>query len=83
MNIHICTLDVIFTPLAHAQQGLSNCVDVCASVCGKKIENTNNQLKYAVNHSEKGTTCITTFELFFDGHSADSAIYNLLELQIQ
>ena len=39
------------------------------------------QLKYVVIHSEKGI--ITTFELFFEGHSADSVIYNLWELQIQ
>ena len=47
----------------------------------KNIENTNNQLKYADIRSEKGT--ITTFELFFEGHSADSTIYDLLQLQIQ
>ena len=60
-------------------KGLSNHV-VCLSVRGKKYC-TNNHLKYAVIHSEKGT--ITTFELLFGGHSADSAIYDLLELQIQ
>ena len=37
------------------------------------------QLKYVVIHSEKGT--ITTFVLFWEGHSADSVIYDLLELQ--
>ena len=47
----------------------------------KILINTKNQLKYEVLRSEKGT--LTTFELFFDGHSADSAIYDLLELQIQ
>ena len=57
-------------------KGLSNRVDVCLSV-DKNIENTNNQLKYAVIRSEKGT--ITTFELFFEGHNVDSAIYDLLE----
>ena len=31
------------------------------------------QLKYMVIHSEKGT--ITTFELFFEGHSANSGMY--------
>ena len=46
-----------------------------------KILKTNNQLKYAVIRSEKGT--ITRFELFFEGHSADSVIDHLLELQIQ
>ena len=48
----------------------------------KNIENTNNQLKYAVICSEKGI--IITFELrvFLEGHSSDSAIYNLWELQI-
>ena len=47
------------------------------------IVNTNNQLKYmyVVISSEKGN--ITMFELFFEGHSADSAIYDLWELQIQ
>ena len=44
------------------------------------IDNTNNQLNYAVIRSEKG---ITTFELFFEGQSADSVIYDLLQLQIQ
>ena len=64
--------------------GLSNRVDVCPSVClsvDKNIENTNNQLKYAVIRSEKGT--ITAFELFFEGHSTDSAIYDFLQLQVQ
>ena len=67
---------------------LSNRVDVCLSVClsicpsvDKNIENTNNQLKYGVIHSEKVT--LIMFELFFEGHSADSAIYDLLKLQIQ
>ena len=46
----------------------------------KNIENINNQLKYVVIHSKKGT--ITTFDLFFEGHSTDSAIYHLLQLQI-
>ena len=47
----------------------------------KNIETTNNQLKYKGICSGKGT--ITTFELFWEGHRADSAIYDLLELQIQ
>ena len=47
----------------------------------QNIENSNNQLKYAVIHSEKGI--ITMFELLFEGHSADSMIYDLLELQIE
>ena len=34
-------------------------------------------LKYAVIRYKKGT--ITTFELFFDGHSADCAKYDLLD----
>ena len=54
---------------------LSNHVDVSLSVRDKNIENTNNQLKYAVIRSEKGT--ITTFELFLEGYSA---IYDLWEL---
>ena len=65
-------------------KGLSNRVDACLSVCpsvDKNIENTNNQLKYVVIHSKKGTK--TTFELLFEGHSTDSAIYDLWELQIQ
>ena len=37
------------------------------------------KLKYVVIRSEKGT--ITTFALFWEGHSADSVIYDLLELQ--
>ena len=56
-------------------KGLNNRVDVCESM-DKNIENTNNQLKYVVIRSEKGT--ITTFELFLEGHSTDSAIYDLL-----
>ena len=62
-------------------KGLSNRVDVCLSVRDKNIENTNYQLKYVVIRSEKGT--MTTFELFFEGHSTDSMIYDLWELQIQ
>ena len=54
-------------------------MSVCPSV-DKNIENTNNQMKCAI-YSEKGS--ITTFELFFEGHSTDSMIYNLWELQIQ
>ena len=50
--------------------GLSNRIDVCLSVRDKNIENTNNQLKYAVIRSEKGT--ITTFSLFLEGHSTDA-----------
>ena len=61
-------------------KGLRNRVDVCPSV-DKNIENANNQLKYAVIYSKKGV--ITTFELFFEGHSADSAKYDLLKHQIQ
>ena len=59
-------------------KGLSNHVYVCPSVClsvDKNIENTNTQLKCVVIRSEKGT--ITTFELFLEGHGADSAIYDL------
>ena len=56
-------------------------MSVRLSVCGQKIlKNSNNQLKYVVIHSEKGT--ITPFELFFEGHSADTAMYDLWELQI-
>ena len=46
----------------------------------KNIENNNNQLKFAVIRLEKGTVM---FELFFEGHSTDRAIYDLWELQIQ
>ena len=60
---------------------MSVCLSVCLSVHRQNIENTNNQLKYAVICSEKGT--ITTFELLFDGHSTDSSTYDLWELQIQ
>ena len=48
-------------------KGLSNCI-VCLSVCYKNIENNNDQMKYAVIRSEKGT--IITFELLFEGHIA-------------
>ena len=54
-------------------KGFSNrfvCLSVCLSVRGQKILK---QLKYAVIRTEKGT--ITKFELFFEGHSADNAIY--------
>ena len=54
-------------------------MSVCPSV-DKKIDNTNNQMKCAIC-SEKGS--ITTFELFFEGYSTDSVIYDLWELQIQ
>ena len=50
---------------------------VCLDVDKKILK----QPKYVVIRSEKGT--ITTFELFFEGYSADSTIYNLWELQIQ
>ena len=55
-------------------------MSVCPSV-DKNIEKTNNQLKYMVTLSKKGS--ITIFELFFEGHSTDSVINNLWELQIQ
>ena len=62
---------LLITPHVCAARG-------CLSVCYKNIENTSNKLKYMVIHSEKGT--ITTFELFWEGHSA---MYDLLQLQIQ
>ena len=43
---------------------------VTGGLMDKNIENTNNQLKYVVIRSEKIT--ITTFELFFEGHSSMS-----------
>ena len=55
-------------------------LSVCLPV-DKNIEKTINHLKYAVICSEKGT--ITMFELFFEGHSTDNAIYDLWKLQIQ
>ena len=56
-------------------------MSVCPSV-DKNIEKTNNQLKYMVIRSKKGS--ITIFELFFEGSSKiDSVINNLWELQIQ
>ena len=61
-------------------KGLSNRV-VCLYVCLSVDKEILKQLKYPVICSEKGT--ITTFELFFEGDSADGAIYDLLELQIQ
>ena len=68
----------IISPHAHAQQGVkqSHCL-VCLYVDKKILK----QLKYAVIRSEKGT--ITTFELFFECHSTDSAIYDLWKLKIQ
>ena len=54
---------------------LSNRVAIRLFVRDKNIENTNNQLKYVVIRSEKGT--ITTFELFFEVHSADRDIRSL------
>ena len=53
-------------------KGLSNHV-VCLSVTLSVDKEILKQLKYVVICSEKGT--ITTFELFWEGHSADSAIY--------
>ena len=42
-----------YLPCVHAQQGVKQ--SACLSVRGpKNIENTNNQLKYTVIHSEKG-----------------------------
>ena len=79
--LHLSYLTVIQTLLPRVcmySKGLSNHV-VCLSVCPwTKILK---QLKCTVIRSEKGT--ITTFELFFEGHSADSVIYNLWEPQIQ
>ena len=59
------------------RKGLSNRVDVCLSVRGKKIETAE-----ICGYSLQKCT-ITTFELFFEGHSTNSAIYYLWELQIQ
>ena len=59
---------------SNASKGLSNRLYVCPSVRPKI-------LKTAVIHSEKGP--ITTLQLFLEGYGADSAIYDLLELQIQ
>ena len=52
-------------PMRMCSKGLSK--HVCLSLCGQKRLK---QLKYAVIHAKKGT--ITTFELFFEGHSTDT-----------
>ena len=62
-----------------SSKGLSNRV-VCLSVGLSVDKEILKQLKYAVIRSEEGT--ITTFALFWEGHSTDSVIYDLLELQI-
>ena len=74
-----CTPLTTFTPPVPAQQGVkqSRFLSVCLSVEEKILK----QLRYVVIRNEKST--ITTFELLFEGHSADSAIYDLWELQIQ
>ena len=74
LNICVSIISIITSqaPTHIHSMGLSNRV-VCLSMY--KILK---QLKYEVIHSEKGT--ITTFELFFEGHSAYSVIYNLWEL---
>ena len=71
MNICVSIISIIASH-THPQQGFkqSCCLSVCLSV-----DKILKQLKYVVIQSEKGT--ITTFELFFEGHSADSVIYNL------
>ena len=55
-------------------KGLSNCV-VHLSMDKEILK----QLIYMVICSEKST--ITTFALFWEDHSADSMIYDLLELK--
>ena len=70
----IITYSVIISLHAHAQQGVKQLrfLSLGMSVRGtKEIE----QLYYVVIHSEKGT--ITTFELFFEGHRANSVICDL------
>ena len=60
--VHACMCSN-YTTRMHSK-GLSNrivCLSVCLSMDKKNIENTNNQLKYAVIRYEKGT--ITTFDL--------------------
>ena len=52
-------------------------MSVCLSVDQKILK----RLKCVAICSEKGT--ITTFELFLEGHSTDSAVYDLWELQMQ
>ena len=76
----------LIIPRARQQEVLSNgvvCVSVCQSVCLSASQSVMDkeivkQLRYAVIHSEKGTK---TFALFWEGHSADSAIHDLLKLQ--
>ena len=63
-------------------KGLSTLVDVCPSVCPwtKHFENTNNQLKYTVNHSEKGI--VTRLVLLFEGHRGSCKSSHFLILNI-
>ena len=58
-------------PCMRLQQGVKQ--SRCPSVRGQR------NIEKAEIRSEKGT--ITTFVLFWEGHSDDSVIYNLLELQ--
>ena len=60
-------------------KGLSNHV-VCLFVCGQRNIETVEIHGYSL---QKRYSTITMFELFFEGPSADSAIYDLLELQIE
>ena len=76
MMLNICVSIIsIITSHTHPQHGVKQ------SCCLSSMEKILKQLKYVVIHSEKGT--ITTFQLLFEGHSADRVIYNLWELQIQ
>ena len=52
---------------AYAARGEAIVLMSFCPLVDKNIENINNQLKYVVIRSKKGS--ITTFELFFEGHS--------------
>ena len=72
---------MVITLSVHAQQGVkqSHCLSVCRSFCGQRnIETADIHVRCYL--LQKGT--IRMFALFWEGHSADSVIYNLLELQI-
>ena len=73
MNIYVSISSIIsiIASYTHPQQGVkqSCCLSVCLSV-----DKILKQLKYVAIRSQKGT--VTMFDLLFEGHSADSVIYN-------
>ena len=75
MWLFLALMMSLLTRLRMRSKGVSNHV-FCLSVDKEILK----QLKYAVIRSKKGT--ITTFALSWEGHSSDSVLYDLLELQI-